>query len=620
MLAYVLDDALRRQINAQGRNHWDVYLQEICNQLGVTASALSLEDVQRPDALRSLRTLILGSQSAAALSQHATAALRAWVHQGGLLIGFAPPAALDDLFGVRTEATMPQPQDDYTIAAHLQFMPHSLVREVHPYMHIEQMLLAISPVRLADRMDGHELARLHDTLGNDLERPAIVWRRCGAGTAGWFAFDVAQTIWLLHQGRPLPSLPPGAFAQRTPQMSVIGPNSCKIAYADELVHVLQNMIATTGQPFIYPIPPFEPQSDKGDVIPDALLYYTGDEYTGPVEWSLGASDFMKSRGLPYHINITAHQHPMTPAQCEHLRRNGHEVSNYICVRTADRNGSQLNLEHFQMQTRALRERFNLQTGAVLVGSCQWQGWTEPARWLAQAGAKADNTFVGWKVAPVGTHQASVSQYHNVWFNGPGFGFAFGTSFPFFFYDDAEHDNRRIDLQEQPLICYELGHRASNLVDLQSQTREDETFAPEDLHEPIDRAVRYHLVMNVFYHPYYIVNFPHCRAAIDAMLRYIAYKQAHVLHMANNAVADWWAARARATLIDITFAPTCLQFTARVDWPAGMIIRLRWDASTPVHVTSADKPLPHCIRREFGDDWLYVIVPSGQHPIVVSKDG
>ena len=65
-------------------------------------------------------------------------------------------------------------------------------------------------------------------------------------------------------------------------------------------------LAHAGVPFIYQIPPAEDGS-----IPDALFYWGGDEYRGPVEDSLFASDWMKAQGLPYHINIESDQHPMT---------------------------------------------------------------------------------------------------------------------------------------------------------------------------------------------------------------------------------------------------------------------------------------------------------------------
>lgn len=609
MIAYVYDEALQHEINAQRQNYWDIYLQEICNQLGVTAQRLSLTSIEQAENLHGLRTLIIGTQSGEKLSTLALANLRRWVDAGGLLIGFNLQG-LEDVFGIETESTLEQPVDDYTIAAHFEFWPHLLTREIHPFLLIEQRLFMLSDVSLIRHTAADELAHLYDTAGNDLGCPAITYHSYGQGCAAYFAFDVPKTIWLLHQGRPLPDIPEGQWAMRTPQIQVLGPNSHKVAYADEIIHLLQNIIAPTRQPFLYSIPP-----DNGKV-PDALFYYSGDEYTGPTELSLKASDFMASRDLPYHINIAAHLHPMTSEDFEHIRNNGHEVSCYMWIWTDDRQGSVINRDRFQMQADALMKRFGVLPGSVLVGSCQWRGWAETARWLAEVGATADNTFIGSKMGNAASTEGQRG-YNSPWYNGPFFGFGFGTSFPFFFYESWDHGNERIPLQEQPIICYELGHRASNLVNEREVLRETETFSPEDLHEPIDRAIRYHLVMNIFYHPGYIVDFPHCRAAIDEIKRYIDYKSAHVLHMANNAVAEWWNARANARLSDVAITRESISFDAECHWPSGAIVKLQVNADTVNEVLCDNQPTPHEIKREFGSDWLYVILPCQQHGLQIT---
>jgi hypothetical protein len=555
---------------------------------------VTVAQLDDPTSLKPFRILMLGCQSAAGLSAGARENVAAWVRGGGLLIGFGVEG-LDQVFGVERWSRLRQPTDDYTIAAHLEFRLHELTREVHPFLLVEQRLLILSDVELVRPAGAVELARLYGTGGSDLGHPAITWNRCGKGMAGYFAFDVAKTIWVLHQGRPLPPVPEGEYALRTPDLQVIGPNSTKVAYADELVHVIQNMMAQAGQPFIYSIPP-----DDGD-IPDALLYYSGDEYTGPVDLSLKASDFMAGQGLPYHINISAEHHPMTVEQLRHIQDNGHEVSCYMWLRTPK--GCVLNQDRIQVQSDRLYERFGFRPGSVLIGSTQWSGGVEPARWLARAGATADNTFVGSKLA--GKHPL---------LNGPWFGFGFGTSGPFFFYEDHERGNERIDVVEQPIVCYELGHRAS-LTDSAGQ-REVETRSPEDVHEPIDRAVRYHLVMNIFYHPWYIVNCPLCRAAIEEILRYIDYKGAHVLHMANNRVADWWRARSRASVTDVAVGESSIGLTCDCPWADGLIVKTLLRGRTVTGLRCDGVPATHEVRREFGGDWLYVVIPSGQHRVEV----
>jgi hypothetical protein len=392
VIGYVFDAGLQQRLNADRRNYWDVYLQEIFNQLGVAAQPLTAAQLDEPAFLSKLRVLVVGAQSSALLTAATGRALDDWVRAGGLLIGFGAQG-LETTFGFTREAPLQQPGDDYTIAAYFQFWPHPLTREIHPFLYIDQKLFVLSDVVQVLNGAAIELARLYDTAGRDLRRPAIIWRAHGRGFAAYFAFDVAKTIWLLHQGKPLPPVPEGEFARRTPDLQVLGSNSNRIAYADELVHLLQNMIAETGQPFIYPIPP------DGSAVPDALLYYSGDEYTGPAELSLQASDFMAQQGLPYHINIATEYHPLTVEQLRRIQANGHEVSCYMWIHTADRQGSILNQERIQAQSDLLLKRFGFRPGAVLIGSTQWCGWAEPARWLAAAGVAADNTFFCGKPTP-----------------------------------------------------------------------------------------------------------------------------------------------------------------------------------------------------------------------------
>ena len=90
--------------------------------------------------------------------------------------------------------------------------------------------------------------------------------------------------------------------------------------------------------------------------------------------------------------------------------------------------------------------------------------------MLKAGGQADNSF-GGPPRPLGHPMA----------NGPWFGFGFGTAYPFFFRDDHEHQNQRIDFLEEPILCYEVGHRGS------ITGKDKETRAEEEVHAPMDMA-------------------------------------------------------------------------------------------------------------------------------------
>jgi hypothetical protein len=516
--------------------------------------------------------------------------LDVWVKAGGTLIGFALEG-LDHVFGLEPVGTIRQEPDDYTISAYFELRPHRITHEVHPALSLEQRLFTLSDVRLTKPEGSVELARLYDTSNRDLGCPAITWNRYGKGAAGYFAFDAAKTVWLLHQGRPVRAVYDGKGYPKTSQLQVIGKNSRKVLYADEIVFVLQNMIAQNPQPFIYQIPPM------GKKIPDALLYWGGDEYHGPVERSLTASDWMKEKGLPYHINM-CDDHPITEEQLRHIQQNGHEVSLYYQLHEEDHFA--MKKEHYIELNDLFYRKFGYRPVCTVNKWLGWTGWAKPAKWMLKAGGKADNSFYGNPVP----HDHPLS-------NGPSFAFGFGTSYPFYFYDDYENGNQRIDFIEEPIVCYEVGHRGS------ITGRDKETCAKEEVHAPVDMAVKYHLVMNMFYHPIYISHFPRCREAIEEILRYIEYIGARVLHMGNDQVCEWWEARSRSTVSDLIIQENSIRFKCHCAYPSGMIVKIPVNGDSEFQVLCSGNTVAYKEKNEFGRRWIYVVVPSGEQNIEIA---
>ena len=85
-------------------------------------------------------------------------------------------------------------------------------------------------------------------------------------------------------------------------------------------------------------------------------------------------------------------------------------------------------------------------------------------------------------------------------------------------------------------------------------------------------------------------------------------------MANNAVADWWNARADARLTDVVTTSGSTSFTIECSWPSGVIVKMQVGSSSVAEVLYDNKPTQHEIKREFGCDWLYIVVPCGRHQI------
>jgi len=585
----VRDDDLHKALNARSSNYWDVYIAEILGMLGAKGTACSLDRLADGTGLADICILIIGQQSGNRLTETMITNIRTWVEAGGILIGFGL-IGLDDVFGIEGGLTLDQEPDDYTISAYFDCRPHPLTHEIHPLIFKEQRLPIVSDVRCCTCSNAKELARIYGVNGQTTDYSAISWSRYGKGYAGYFAFDVAKTIWLLHQGRPIPESA-GNHRQgpRTFDLSIIGQNSRKIPYADEMCTVVQNMIAQSGLPFVFQVPPKEGR------VCDALLYWGGDEYYGPTELSLNASDWMREKGLPYHINIEAENHPMSKEQARHILDNGHEISAYYHKLQAL--GWEAGEELYVRQSDEFFQRFGRRPVTTVNGVLLWNGWVDSARWMEKAGSKADNSFAG--------HPVSLDHPEG---NMPYFGFGFGTTYPFTFYDNHTHGNRRIDILEQPIVCYEIGHRGSLL--------DSETKATDDVHLPVEMALQYHWVMNMFYHPHYIADFPRCREAIEEILDTIDRAGATVVHMGNDELYRWWRARENVTMTNLLVQDSSTSLALTCDWPDGVIVKLLVDKA--VHKVLIDDLAcdSYEVREEFAGKWLYVVVPQGRHQINV----
>jgi hypothetical protein len=586
MFACTVDENLKNELNKNSKNYWDVYIQEISELLGVRGKVLSLKDLEQPETLKEITTLVIGRQTGTRLTAQAKNNLEEWVGTGGFLLGFGLKG-MDKVFGIRSVSEFRQTPDDYAIAGYFDLRPHTITHEIHPFLFIEQKLLILSDIEIVDINGGTELARLYEINGQETTHPAIVWNAFGRGFTGYFAFDVCKTVWLLHQGKPTSHLPENRFHPRPPDMMVIGENSTKIPYADEICFILQNMIAQASQPFIYQLPP---QNEK---MADALLYWGGDEYTGPVELSLKSSDWMREQGLPYHINIQEN-HPITPDEFRHITAdNGHEIS--LFYHTLESNGFKMTEAMYLKQSEDFEKKVGYRPGATVNSVTRWNHWAGAAKWMLKAGGKADNSFGSGKF-----------QLEHPMANGPVFGFAFGTPFPFYFYDDFKGENQKIEFMEQPIVCYEIGHRGSLL--------DHETDVSREVHFPLEMAIKYHMTLNMFYHPAYIARYPLCRKAILEILKYISDGGANVVHMGNDALAEWWEKRSQSTVENTRTENDTLVFDCDCRYKGGLVVKFLLLRSFLEAAIDGRWPVPYEIRKEFAGNWLFILVPEGKHQL------
>ena len=484
-----------------------------------------------------------------------------------------------------------QPGDRFTCAATFAVRSHALTQDIHSTLQPSQRLLIFSDVQKTMLAGSFELATLYDLHGQDTGCAAITGRQLEKGHVFYFAFGVPQTMWVLHQGRPVDRDYDGDGILRRSDAIVIRPNSIQVLYADEILFLLGNMIGTQPHPLVYQLPP----TREGE-IPDALFYWGGDDEGSASGIQLAASDWMRKHGLPYHINAMCrpdHTFGLSVADAEKIRANGHEIALHFDFLTGFAPGASFTRDHVLAQAAAFRRHFGTGwTCSVNHVTC-WTGWAEPAKWIREAGGKADNTFVHAGSPPVNPVNL--------------FGFSFGTAFPFWFYDDWQGGNQRIDFLEEPMVAYECGYRDANQTDF------------DNLRTAIDLATRYHLTMNMFYHPIYIAEYPACRQAIEEGLRYLEERQIRALHLGHDELYGWWKARSESRVSGVTVEGDRLTFKVQCGYAGGVIVTIPLGERTAESVMVEGVTSVPCLKNEwrFGQNWALAVVPPGENVVTLN---
>jgi len=591
-VCYAFDPVSRRVELAEGRNYWFAYVEEILSRLGVCAQALPLAACGEPSALRQAGVLFLGDLSASALPRRAGRALAEWVATGGVLIAFATEG-LDELFGVEGDRCVPQARGPFSINGYFKLGRSSVAEDCRAEAAPEQRLVIISPVRLVWTPRSERLARLYlcdgaePNLGDRARGTAyaaITHRAVGRGHAFYFAFNVPQTLWALHQGRPVDADYDGDGYHRASDACVLGQNSLEVPYADALHFLLANMIGRRPVPMVHQVPPRD-----GRVAP-ALLCFGGDDEGEPRNQVL-ASDFMAARRLPYHINVMPLNGRFALSRDEkaHIEANGHEVALHYNFIDGFPHPCGFTREDVAAQAQLFRETFGRDSVCSVLHWCRWTGWADPARWIAEQGGRADNSFVHWTSPPL---------------NPVGLvGFAFGSAFPRHFWDDAAHANARLDFIEIPMVAYEVGYLADE-------------FRPEQIQRALALATRYRLTLDFFWHPIYIARYPACQKAVDELVRLMGQMPVPPALAGPDEVCRWWDARSKASVRRASLDSGRLTFEAECHYRHGFVVKVPTGAA-PARACAVDaRPAPFESPREFGQHWAFIPLPPGRHAVTL----
>lgn len=563
--AFVLDSQLKYQTNEDSRNYWWTYMDEILDRLGLTAEQVHPADL--PARLDDFSVLFIGANEADALAGYPgfVTNLRAWVSSGGTVVACGAEQ-LDSIFGNEFADYAAPALNDFTVSGEFTLRECRFTQGVHSPLHPDEPLITTGPVRKVTARTSQVVAEMDGDA-------VITAKQIGAGWAFYFGFDLGQTFWAIQQGRPVDADYDGDGYLRSGDAMVLGDREYEVAYTDELMFLLQNMVSVQPVPLVHQLPP------KGTTVPDALLFYGGDDEAGS-GIQLTATQFMYSRGLPYHINCmpSGGTFPLSAQEIAQIEALGGELSLHYDFITGFPPGAGFTRMDVEMQTLMFRNHFGRPPVCTVNHWTRWVGWEDPARWMMLAGVKGDNSHF---CVPLVTANPTNR-----------IGFAFGTAFPHFFWTSHTFGNQRLRFVELPITAYEVGYYG-DLRDYMQVER------------ALYLASQYQLTMNFFYHPVYIAAYQSCRDAIDYLLWSADQQGLNVIHTTPDALTLWWMDRSDTTLTDVRFVDGSLTFSSSTPAPGGFIAKIPIGNRQVSYVSH-----PYTIREDFGRRWLMLTLPQG----------
>ena len=596
---YVADPSAHRRANDRGENHWDAYLPEILDELGVRGRAVDpdgLDVVLDEEGAR--KVLILGAGDAQCGSVERREALERWIESGGLLIGLMTDG-LDDLFGITGSETVEVEQ--FTIAGWMSLEGRDEAAGIVDEQYPRVLCPIMSPFRRLKCAEGvslteMEAARATGDAPEVLIDPSPAITRCdlGRGSAYYFAYNLAQAVWTYHQGRPVTEDFDGDGYLRSGDAMILARSpAATVPCADLLLLILESIIGRAGVPFIHQLPP-----DDG-VLPDALFHFGGDDEGAP-GLQTPMSGIMRGLGLGYHVNVMLRDESFhfTEEDRATYERNGHEFSlhlNFIDYPDGVEHPAAITEGEYDRQFRLFVDRYGKTPICVNNHWCRSSGWADTARFGAERGALGENHLVHHHSPPLDPVNL--------------FGTAFGTVYPFFVFDDADHENRRLDFVSVPIGFYEPGSASGEKSHPQYG---QDPLRPEEYRRVVDLACRYGWTLNVFMHPTHMSQAKNKgREAVEIMLTRIRELGAHVIHVGTDALCLWWHARGRTKIESQEDG----SLKVRTAHPGGVFIRVLAKA-LPADVQSevSSTGMHNLERDRNGGSWRFVHVPEGEQTV------
>lgn len=402
----------------------------------------------------------------------------------------------------------------------------------------------------------HVLAYFAATPEFVTKHPAITIGKRGLGTWAVFAYDLAESTVLLHQGRPdqaSTGANPDLDGDRMykPNDLFVGyldPELCPLPQADLQQDVLVRVIAwmtAVSQPL--------PRLWHFPEAAHAIAFINGDGDAMAREDLMNTIATADRFQVPYTTYLMMQDHPkVEPSWESALRQQGHDFGQHAFA------GAKPTLDEMRSGLRAEMDAFRARYGHEPVTyrghSVIWAGWTETAKYLRENAVRLDTNF-------------AAGRYHHA-------GYVNGSGLPVKFMDE---DGRLIDLYEQTTMSTDDGWTTDKIFAPAMSVGECIALSKEQADDAIDR---YHTVYHPYFHPL------RTRAGPTSTQQWLEEVLEHCQERGFHFVSgvDW---------VDFNDARRALQITAYAFDPASLTLRFTLEAA--LSVQSLSLILPYAFR-------------------------
>ncbi len=472
-------------IDSGSRNALSGYICEILDVEGIVCrETLDLASEPLKDShLAGRDMVILAHVNPEAKSQ---SLLAEFVASGGNLIAFRPPPDMLGIFGLKpTSGIVRHFAEGYVTLA----PKPALLAQIQA-----DCLQFHGDADLYEPDSATVLAALAGKPGVRTRYPAIVLHEHGKGLAAAFAYDLAASNVLFHQGTPLnSSLGPNPDPDRD-----LAYKTCDLFYRylderlktipqadihqDILVCLIRRMTERRPMPRLWHFPHAAP----------AAAFLDGDSDSMPTADLESVIEIIERFAGKYTLYLmTKDFKALTPERMRELLQRGHDLGPHLFAGRMP--SPQETLANMRVELAELRKHYEYQPVAHRGHSVVWVGWTEHAKYLHENGLRLDSNI----------------------YPGAGYqhGYCSGSALPVKFMDEK---GRLVDVYEQATLSSE-DVLLSDKALLPAMTLEQAIEL--SLGQIDDLADKFHGVYHPCFHPVYVNHKSKCSAPwIEAVAR------------------------------------------------------------------------------------------------------